>query len=150
MLLYHMVAHTLSKLPLSKHNRLFFEFFSPIQSRNEVQIMVISLGSISLKTEPRQEDSKDVASMHVSGVTSDEILKAIMDQAYDKFNLNIDNIQVSAQIDDTFLCPYKFDFLSFSFVDFISETIGPMARCFNSGKNYKITYFRTDLTASKG
>lgn len=56
--------------------------------------MVISLGKLSLTTEPRGEDAKSVASMHVSGQTSEEILKAIMDQAYDKFNLNIDNIQV--------------------------------------------------------
>lgn len=56
--------------------------------------MIISLGSILLKTEPRREDSKDVAAMHVAGATSEDILKEIMDQAYDKFNLNIDNIQV--------------------------------------------------------
>lgn len=62
--------------------------------RNEVPLMIISLGSILLKTEPRREDSKDVAAMHVAGATSEDILKEIMDQAYDKFNLNIDNIQV--------------------------------------------------------
>lgn len=62
--------------------------------RNEVDIMVISLGSLSLKTEPSSQDAKDIASMHVSGITSDEILKNIMDRAYDKFNLNIDNIQI--------------------------------------------------------
>lgn len=67
-----------------------FFFFS----RNEVEIMVISLGSISLKTEPSSQDAKDIASMHVSGITSDEILKNIMDRAYDKFNLNIDHIQI--------------------------------------------------------
>lgn len=56
--------------------------------------MVISLGSITFTSEPSSEDSKDVASMHVSGVTSEDILKTVMDQAYDKFNLNIDNIQI--------------------------------------------------------
>lgn len=57
--------------------------------------MVISLGSLSLKTAPAKEDSKDVASMHTSGITSEDILKEIMDQAYDRFNLDIQDIQVS-------------------------------------------------------
>lgn len=56
--------------------------------------MVISLGKLLFISEPSSEDSKDVASMHVSGIKSDEILKTVMDQAYDKFNLNIDNIQI--------------------------------------------------------
>lgn len=113
--------------------------------------MVISLGSISLKTEPRREDSKDVAAMHVSGVTSEEILKEIMDQAYDKFNLNIDNIQVGLvlrSIDD----PHRFlnNKKIFLFcTDYISQTNGPLARCLNSGKNIQITYFRADITASE-
>lgn len=58
--------------------------------------MIISLGSILLKTEPRREDTRDVAAMHGAGATSDVILKNMMDQAYDKFNLNIDNIQVNS------------------------------------------------------
>lgn len=32
--------------------------------------------------------------MHLSGQSSDDILKAIMDRAYDKFNFNIDSIQI--------------------------------------------------------
>lgn len=56
--------------------------------------MIISLGSLLLKTEPRREDTRDVATMHVAGATTEDILKEMMDQAYDKFNLNIDNIQV--------------------------------------------------------
>lgn len=57
--------------------------------------MIISLGSLIFKTEPSREDTRDVAAMHVAGATSEDILKEIMDQAYDKFNLNIDNIQVA-------------------------------------------------------
>lgn len=63
--------------------------------RNKVPLMIISLGSILLKTEPRREDTRDVAAMHGAGATSEDILKEMMDQAYDKFNLNIDNIQVN-------------------------------------------------------
>lgn len=56
--------------------------------------MVVSLGSILLRTEPRREDTRDVASMHVAGATSEDILREMMDQAYDKFNLNITDIQI--------------------------------------------------------
>lgn len=37
--------------------------------------MIISLGSLLLKTEPRRNDTKDVAAMHVAGATSEDILK---------------------------------------------------------------------------
>lgn len=57
--------------------------------------MIISLGSILLRSEPRREDTRDVAAMHIAGATSEAILKEIMDQAYDKFNLDITDIQVS-------------------------------------------------------
>lgn len=57
--------------------------------------MIISLGSLLLTTEPRREDTRDVAAMYTAGVASEHILKEMMDQAYDKFNLNIDNIQVN-------------------------------------------------------
>lgn len=62
--------------------------------RNQVPLMVISLGRLCLKTEPRKDDEKDVASMHTSGKASDDILKEIMDQAYDRFNLDIQDIQI--------------------------------------------------------
>lgn len=61
--------------------------------RNQVPLLVISLGRISLTTEPCK-DAKDVASMYTSGVTSEAILKKIMDQAYDRFELDIQDIQI--------------------------------------------------------
>lgn len=39
--------------------------------------MIISLGSILLKTEPRRSDTRDVASMHGAGATSQDILRVI-------------------------------------------------------------------------
>lgn len=65
-----------------------------ITIRNKVPVMIVSLGSILLRTEPRREDTKDVAAMHVAGATSKDILKEMMEQAYDNFSLNIDNIQI--------------------------------------------------------
>lgn len=55
--------------------------------------MVISLGRVSLKTEPCK-DAKDVASMFASGIATEDILKQIMDQAYDRFDLDIQDIQI--------------------------------------------------------
>lgn len=55
--------------------------------------MVISLGRLSLTTEPCK-DAKDVVSMHTSGITSEDILKQIMGQAYDRFHLDIQEIQI--------------------------------------------------------
>lgn len=60
--------------------------------------MIISLGSILLRSEPRREDTRDVAAMHIAGATSETILKEIMDQAYDKFNLDITDIQVNLHL----------------------------------------------------
>lgn len=58
--------------------------------------MVISLGTISLKSVPR-DDRKDISEMHSLQFTSEDIMKEVMDQAYDKFILDIANIQVRGQ-----------------------------------------------------
>lgn len=61
-------------------------------------MLVISLGQVLLRTEPRKEELTDVAKMHTSGKSSNDILKEMMDQAYDRFNLDIQEIQVSRQL----------------------------------------------------
>lgn len=70
------------------------DFFFSLKNRGKVSIMVVSLGSLSLKTETRDENMRNVASMHGSGHTSDHILKTILDRAYDRFYLEIENCQV--------------------------------------------------------
>lgn len=64
-----------------------------IYSRNKVPLLVISLGRLSLKTDPCKE-AGDVASLHTSGATSEAIFKQMMDRAYDRFNLDIQDIQI--------------------------------------------------------
>lgn len=59
--------------------------------------MVISLGKISLKSVPT-DDRKDISMMHSLQFTSEDIMKEVMDQAYDKFRLDIENIQVIEDI----------------------------------------------------
>lgn len=63
--------------------------------RNKVPVIVVSLGKIMFKSEPRPLVIKDVASMATSGASSQDILKEMMSQSYDKFNLSIQDIQVS-------------------------------------------------------
>lgn len=56
--------------------------------------MVISLGQLTLKTEPKS-GQQNVAGMHTSGLTNEDIMREMLEQAYDKFALDIQNIQVS-------------------------------------------------------
>lgn len=60
---------------------------------DKVQVMVISLGKISLKS-VSNEDRKDISMMHSLQFTSEDIMKEVLNQAYDKFRLDIENIQV--------------------------------------------------------
>lgn len=56
--------------------------------------MVISLGQLTLKTKPKS-GQQNVAGMHTSGLTNEDIMREMLEQAYDKFELDIQNIQVS-------------------------------------------------------
>lgn len=111
--------------------------------------MIISLGSLALTTEPRREDTRDVAAMHIAGVASEHILKEMMDQAYDKFNLNIDNIQVNL----LYLTTYSLTLSNFAketkivpnsstcqmdivFIDFVNQANRQLGGSFESGKNH--------------
>lgn len=59
--------------------------------------MVISLGQLTLKTKPKS-GQQNVAGMHTSGLTNEDIMREMLEQAYDKFELDIQNIQVSCTI----------------------------------------------------
>lgn len=71
-----------------------FLFINIFFIRDQVPVMVISLGRLSLKSEPTS-DRMNVAGMHTSGLTSEDIMRKMLEQAYDKFTLEIQNIQVS-------------------------------------------------------
>lgn len=55
--------------------------------------MVISLGRISLRSEPTAQ-SRTIISMHMSGLTNEDIMREMLQQAYDKFTLDIQDIQI--------------------------------------------------------
>lgn len=68
--------------------------------------MVISLGKISLKTAPK-EDRKDISMMHSLQFTNEDIMKEVMDQAYDKYQLDIANIQVALTVSKKLIFLYS-------------------------------------------
>lgn len=61
-------------------------------TKNE-SVLVVSLGQLLLKTEPRPIEQKSVRRMHEQGASSDEILRELISQSYDKFTFEIHNIQ---------------------------------------------------------
>lgn len=55
--------------------------------------MVISLGRLTLRSEPTTE-YRNIISMHTSGLTCEDIMRTMLQQAYDKFTLDIQDIQI--------------------------------------------------------
>lgn len=58
-----------------------------------MSVMVISLGRISFRSEPTAQ-SRTIISMHMSGLTNEDIMREMLQQAYDKFSLDIQDIQI--------------------------------------------------------
>lgn len=55
--------------------------------------MVLSLGQLTLKTVDRIE-RRDVAAMYAASLTAEQVMDEVRSQAYDKFQLDIQNVQV--------------------------------------------------------
>lgn len=60
----------------------------------ETSLLIVSLGRVLIQTEPRSTDQKDVISMASSGFESHQIMDEMLSQCYDKFQLNIQDIQI--------------------------------------------------------
>ncbi|XP_023292594.2 vacuolar protein sorting-associated protein 13 [Lucilia cuprina] len=75
----------------------------------EQSLVVIGLGEFKISSAPHRNKSKDVVTMHQGGKDQDEILQMIMEKAYDRYNVSIENIQimVSKPEDDWELCMRK-------------------------------------------
>ncbi|XP_055686925.1 intermembrane lipid transfer protein Vps13 isoform X2 [Lutzomyia longipalpis] len=56
--------------------------------------LIVSLGTVTLLSAPRELDTMDVRSMFQSGIKMEDILQEMMEQSYDVFNLKIENLQV--------------------------------------------------------
>ncbi|EAT37516.1 AAEL010508-PA [Aedes aegypti] len=65
-------------------------------------VLVVSLGKLVVQTEPRPINQKDVHTMHDEGASQEEILQEIIRQSYDKFVLEIRDVQaiVATQEED--------------------------------------------------
>ncbi|XP_039442815.1 intermembrane lipid transfer protein Vps13 isoform X7 [Culex pipiens pallens] len=64
-------------------------------------VLVVSLGKLLVQTEPRPIDQKDVHTMHEEGANQEQILQEIIRQSYDKFVLEIRDVQaIVATIDE--------------------------------------------------
>lgn len=57
-------------------------------------LVVVGLGELRITSAPRKDTSKDVTSMYHSGKEQNEILQMVMDKAYDRYKVSIENIQV--------------------------------------------------------
>ncbi|XP_058986884.1 intermembrane lipid transfer protein Vps13 [Musca domestica] len=57
-------------------------------------LVVVGLGELRVSSAPRKDTSKDVTSLYHSGKEQDEILQMVMDKAYDRYKVSIENIQV--------------------------------------------------------
>lgn len=62
-------------------------------TKNE-SVLVVSLGQLVLKTEPRPLQPRSIRLMHDQGASSEQILQELISQSYDKFQFEIHNIQV--------------------------------------------------------
>ncbi|XP_065079310.1 intermembrane lipid transfer protein Vps13 isoform X3 [Ochlerotatus camptorhynchus] len=64
-------------------------------------VLVLSLGKLLVHTEPRPINQKDVHTMHEEGANQEEILREIIRQSYDKFVLEIRDVQaIVATLDE--------------------------------------------------
>ncbi|XP_050092629.1 intermembrane lipid transfer protein Vps13 isoform X2 [Anopheles aquasalis] len=67
----------------------------------ETSVFVLSLGKLIVKTEPRPFNRRDVYTMHSEGINQDEILSEIIRQSYDKFILEVRDVQaIVASVDE--------------------------------------------------
>ena len=61
---------------------------------NNESVIVVSLGKLLIRTEPRALAQKSVQSMYQQGANADQILQELISQSYDKFQFEIQDIQV--------------------------------------------------------
>ncbi|TMW44481.1 hypothetical protein DOY81_010441, partial [Sarcophaga bullata] len=75
----------------------------------EQSLVVIGLGELKISSAPHRNKSKDITTMYQGGKDQDEILQTILEKAYDRFNVSIENIQimVSRPGEDWDLCMKK-------------------------------------------
>lgn len=61
-------------------------------------VLVLSLGKLIVRTEPRLGNETDIRSMHQAGANQEEIMAKIISYSYDRFTFEILDVQVSCTL----------------------------------------------------
>jgi hypothetical protein len=69
--------------------------FSVIVCRKE-NVLVVNLGSVKVTSLPRDRSSPSIQALHSQGTSQEEIMQAMISQSYDRFRLNLEQMQVCA------------------------------------------------------
>lgn len=91
---YAISSHPRLELDIKLMPSYFLIPFGGMYRKNE-SLLVLSLGKLKIQTEPRTMSEKSVRTMHEKGAKADEILAELISQSYDKFMLEISDMQVS-------------------------------------------------------
>ncbi|XP_069674534.1 intermembrane lipid transfer protein Vps13 isoform X2 [Periplaneta americana] len=57
-------------------------------------LLVVNLGSVKITSLPRDRTSPNIRALHSQGTTEEEIMKTMMSQSYDRFRLNLEQMQI--------------------------------------------------------
>ncbi|KAJ4449971.1 hypothetical protein ANN_01378 [Periplaneta americana] len=63
----------------------------PLMDEN---LLVVNLGSVKITSLPRDRTSPNIRALHSQGTTEEEIMKTMMSQSYDRFRLNLEQMQI--------------------------------------------------------
>jgi hypothetical protein len=58
--------------------------------------LVVNLGSVKITSLPRDRSSPNIQALYSQGTSQEEIMHAMISQSYDRFRLNLEQMQVCA------------------------------------------------------
>lgn len=91
---YMIESHAVVELDLRFMPNILILPQGGIYEPDKRSMVVVGLGELCVTSAPLKDRSKDITSMFHSGREQDEILQMVMNKAYDRYNVSIENIQV--------------------------------------------------------
>lgn len=67
--------------------------FCVISCRKE-NVLVVNLGSVKITSLPRDRSSPSIRTLYSQGTSEEEIMQSMISQSYDRFKLNLEQMQV--------------------------------------------------------
>lgn len=67
--------------------------FCVISCRKE-NVLVVNLGSVKITSLPRDRSSPSIQTLYSQGTSEEEIMQSMISQSYDRFKLNLEQMQV--------------------------------------------------------